>query len=151
MMTNSTASAPPVRIIRSPIRPGHGYDYKILPRCDGRPSGSATLVFRTMGSFRSRRHFKTDNVHEECLKRGVGPEEIIGHLRLFYPNGSQARKRHMRRGVGGSLLCCLIDDLLHEKGRILYTLATTVSMKNFLMKKRFTPCALFGDQYYYMA
>ena len=110
--------------------------------------GRAELAFKRVGDYLSAKPFPTDEIHAESLARGLSPEDLVGHIKMFYPNGDNPCPSHMRLGIGSRMLAELSADLLCRGGRILYALPTTCFMTAFLEKHGFTPGPVFGDQFF---
>ena len=138
-----------IEIVACPIPSCHGLHYDIIRHEPDRTfEGNANLVFKRIAEYRTEKHFKTDDIYCECLKRGLTPEDLIGHIRMFYPNGPNAQKKCMRKGTGTCLLQRMKEDLAKEEGKALYVHPTTPYMQKFLIKHNFAARAPFENQFY---
>jgi hypothetical protein len=145
MIVNKTQ----IEIIRRDLGTISGYDYKIVfSKINDNRIGTAKLTLKQVEDYKTDKYYKTDNIYQECLKRGLKSKDIIGHLRMFYPNGSWAGEHLMRNGVGSFVLKKIEEDLLNSHGKIMYVFTTTLYMENFLIKHKFTQCSIFKNQFY---
>lgn len=110
--------------------------------------GRAQMVCKPVSAFHRKKAYPTDDIYDNCLRLGLVPEWWIGHLRMFYPNGDAPEHHWMRNGVGARVFSEIVKDLAAADGHLLYALPTTVAMRNFLIKHRFSPSLQFPDQFF---
>lgn len=139
-----------LRIISENARPVSGRDYKVfLPQRDVNFAGTANITFKRVIDYKNSKYFQTDNVYNQCVSNYLKSSDIVGHLKMFYPNGSWAKDDDMRKGVGCRVLDKIISDLKEfYDGKVLYVTPTTKCMENFLRKNGFMVCRRFSNQYY---
>lgn len=123
--------------------------YKILSHyTDKDVLGQADLFFKNLIHYKSEKCKKCCSVYKDCLKSSLKNNDIIGHLKFFYPNGYDFKTDNMRHGVGEITLEHIIEDLMEINGKMLYVFSTTKFMENFLNKHHFKHSSQFEFQYY---
>jgi hypothetical protein len=123
--------------------------YKILTHYSDRDiSGKADMFLKNLIHYKSQKCQNCCSVYRDCLENSLKNDDIIGHLKFFYPNGYNFRPENMRHGVGQITLDHIIEDLLEVNGKMLYVFSTTQFMENFLNKHHFKHSSRFEFQYY---
>jgi hypothetical protein len=125
------------------------FHYKILTHYENKDvSGTADVFFKNLEHYNCKKCRYSNSVYKDCLKKGLGSEDIICHLKFFYPNGGKFRKEYMRNGVGRITLDHIIEDVSEQNGKMIYVFSTTEFMENFLNKHHFEHSSNFDFQYY---
>lgn len=110
--------------------------------------GNVVFCFRKIKSFKQEGYYKTNNVIDHCLKNGLLNNDLLTHLKIFYPNGGYAKIEQMRNGIGSIILQLIENEAEEESAKGIYVLSTTESMENFMKKKDFEQCKKFKNQFY---
>jgi hypothetical protein len=54
-----------------------GYDYKIVfSKINDNRIGTAKLTLKQVEDYKTDKYYKTDNIYQECLKRGLKSKDI---------------------------------------------------------------------------
>lgn len=123
--------------------------YDILSHYKNRDvPGTADIFFKKVDHYRPTKPVMANSVYKDCISNGFIEDDIIGHLRFFYPNGGDFKRDYMRNGVGGFVLKKIISDVLSHHGKMIYVFSTTEYMDNFLSKNHFYHSSEFDSQFY---
>ncbi|MDY0133221.1 MAG: hypothetical protein RBR53_11205 [Desulforegulaceae bacterium] len=123
--------------------------YKIMAHYNDKDiSGKADIFLKKLIHYKSQKCQKCCSVYKDCIHHSMKNEDIIGHLKFFYPNGYDFKQENMRHGVGQITLDHIIEDLLKINGKMIYVFSTTKFMENFLKKHDFEHSSQFEFQYY---
>lgn len=123
--------------------------YKIIAHHSQRDiPGNADLFIKNLCHYNSPKCLNCCSVYKDCIKKSLKNDDIIGHLKFFYPNGYNFKQENMRHGVGFITLEQIVKDLKKANGKMLYVFSTTKFMDNFLCKHHFEHSSEFEFQYY---
>lgn len=111
-------------------------------------SGKADIFFKNLSHYSSVKCQTSSSVYKDCINKYLKNDDIIGHLKFFYPNGYNFKKENMRHGVGLITLEQILKDLMDANAKMLYVFSTTKFMDNFLKKHQFKHSSEFEFQYY---
>lgn len=123
--------------------------YKILTHYQTKDvPGTADIFFKRLDHYKPVKPVLSNSLYRDCISKGYHDQDIIGHIKFFYPNGGNFKQSNMRHGVGTIVLERIISDALKHHGKMLYVFSTTDYMERFLKKKDFYLSSEFESQFY---